>query len=669
MAVLHDKLKSLGPVSFSSVPTSTPELSSYLQSHFSDGQFIIESIPQPNPPAAAKTRARATSSASAVSDISLSSARSKTPSEEHEALQKEWGKPVKLSEKENPLGISVYKLSAKDGKGAWFARRSVHEGLSFERWKEGLIQEFPSSLKVEGGPGSGKVRGIAADTRPERVDVNGVGSIEVYHLSAQFPGPSAPRDFVTLLLTSDSALVGAVEDRPRHYMVISKPCEHPDYPAKNGLVRGTYESLEFIREIPRDRKAASTTDLLKRETKPKDDSTAEAPETTRRSRGKTVSFAESRGMEAKGEMIDRQTGAEDSDEDANPVEWIMITRSDPGGSVPRFLVERGTPSGIVSDASKFLDWACKRGPLAPPESSEELEEASTPRPGIAVMSTEEQIAQNEREQPIPPAESQSLLSTAANAAYTAAEAYAPALTNGLSNAAHSALPGGSETPINSTTSTDPSRKSSVSSDGSFASAEEDFSDAGSLPSTASGSTRALSAQEKELLRLANRKSELAAKLVRTKEKSIVDRDKPTEKELSRVKKAKEKHDREVSKAEERYAKATKQIEDKRRRDESREEERKEREVKQEVERRQKAEKKEREQREKAEKKDAEARLKTEVEGLKKEVEKLKGEKGELDESVRVLQAENTKLVTMMGKLEGGERLLGEMKGESEPPES
>ena len=38
----------------------------------------------------------------------------------------------------------------------------------------------------------------------------------------------------------------------------------------------------------------------------------------------------------------------------------MITRSDPGGSVPRFMVERGTPGSIVADASKFLDWACKK---------------------------------------------------------------------------------------------------------------------------------------------------------------------------------------------------------------------------------------------------------------------------------------------------------------------
>lgn len=90
-------------------------------------------------------------------------------------------------------------------------------------------------------------------------------------------------------------------------MVISKPCDHPDCPPRDGFIRGQYESIELVQEIP---------------PKPEDNPIS------------------------KGE------------EQINPVEWIMITRSDPGGSVPRFMVERGTPSGIVSDASKFLDWAC-----------------------------------------------------------------------------------------------------------------------------------------------------------------------------------------------------------------------------------------------------------------------------------------------------------------------
>lgn len=59
----------------------------------------------------------------------------------------------------------------------------------------------------------------------------------------------------------------------------------------------------------------------------------------------------------------------------NPVEWIMITRSDPGGSVPRWMVERGTPGGIVRDAEKFFNWAAANHTLT--ESSAESSAEST----------------------------------------------------------------------------------------------------------------------------------------------------------------------------------------------------------------------------------------------------------------------------------------------------
>jgi hypothetical protein len=49
----------------------------------------------------------------------------------------------------------------------------------------------------------------------------------------------------------------------------------------------------------------------------------------------------------------------DDEEDPWPVEWIMVTRSDPGGSIPRWMVEKGTPKSICTDAVKFVDWACR----------------------------------------------------------------------------------------------------------------------------------------------------------------------------------------------------------------------------------------------------------------------------------------------------------------------
>ena len=88
----------------------------------------------------------------------------------------------------------------------------------------------------------------------------------VYQLSAQFPGPVAPREFITCLLTSDTALsdtcvaqVGDSKRIPRHYMVVSIPVEHPDAPQNGGLVRGHYESVEMIREIPLHSAASKST--------------------------------------------------------------------------------------------------------------------------------------------------------------------------------------------------------------------------------------------------------------------------------------------------------------------------------------------------------------------------------------------------------------------------
>jgi hypothetical protein len=176
MAALHEALKALGPVPFTEVATDEDELKRYLQNHFASAQLIIESVPQPVLPTSG--RARATSSASSSSEIAPSSARSETATPEQEELQKDWGKPVKMSDKDNPLNISVFKLSSKDGRGAWFARRSVHEGLSFDRWKTALEKEFEQSLEVQGGPGAGKVRGIAAEHRPEKRVIEGVGNLE-----------------------------------------------------------------------------------------------------------------------------------------------------------------------------------------------------------------------------------------------------------------------------------------------------------------------------------------------------------------------------------------------------------------------------------------------------------------------------------------------------------
>jgi len=182
MAALHDALKSLGPTPFSSVPTSPSEATTYLQQAFADAQTIIDSVPLPPPNDPLVTgRPRSSTGASIasnVSEISSSSARSELLNPAHESLQKEWGKPIKLNAKDNPLGMAVYKAVGKDGKGAWFARRSVHEGLGFTKWKLGLQSEFPETLEVKGGPGEGNIRGIGGERRVERMAVERAGTVE-----------------------------------------------------------------------------------------------------------------------------------------------------------------------------------------------------------------------------------------------------------------------------------------------------------------------------------------------------------------------------------------------------------------------------------------------------------------------------------------------------------
>lgn len=178
MAALHDALKTLGPIDFADTPLD--KLGPFLSEAFSNGQLIVDSVPIPAPsdtPISSDNRSRASSTASNASEISLSSARSPPPPSDVEALQKDW-KQVKLNAKENPLGMNVYKLGGKDGKGSWFARRSVHEGLGFTKWKKGLEKEFPETMKVQGGPGEGNIRGIGGERRVEYKNVEGVGKME-----------------------------------------------------------------------------------------------------------------------------------------------------------------------------------------------------------------------------------------------------------------------------------------------------------------------------------------------------------------------------------------------------------------------------------------------------------------------------------------------------------
>ncbi|EMD00498.1 hypothetical protein BAUCODRAFT_28851 [Baudoinia panamericana UAMH 10762] len=363
MADLHNALKSLGPVQWSDVPLDN--LPQYMRDHFTTGELICNSVPplpQGEPFHSAQPHHNRPNAAKSAAELHVSTVQAYPPCKEHKDLQSQWGKPMKFSADKNPLAVNLYKMAGHDRHGAWFARRSVHEGIGFDKFRKAMIREFPHTMTVQGGPGAGAVRGLAGDRRIEMRNVDGVGTLQVYQLSGQMPPPVTPRDFVPLLMTTESGLSEKsgleVEQGkkhvPRSFMIVSKPLEHPDAPERSSFVRGQYESVELIREIPlhRRKNVQSTPNLL---------NTHDAEATHGRDRGATISFAESRGDDAKGEQRDLHGGADaaSSDEaELNPVEWIMITRSDPGGGIPRFLVERGTPEAMLGDVKKFLNWAC-----------------------------------------------------------------------------------------------------------------------------------------------------------------------------------------------------------------------------------------------------------------------------------------------------------------------
>ena len=553
----------------------------------------------------------------------------------------------------------------------------------------------------------------------------GLDAMIVYHLSAQFPGPTTPRDFVTLLLTSSSALIepeslasrssaasdGATlrthrfTDIPRHFVVISRPCIHPDCPPRDGFIRGQYESVEFIREIPRKlKKASSSTDLrqdvrrdadkpplekelLLRNTERKmkesgDELVDEDGHLTPaaadkavwegRKRGKTISFAGSRGASAKGEAMDDPDAHDDAE--MNPVEWIMVTRSDPGGSVPRFMVERGTPGSIVADAGKFLDWACRKehsqddvealekgdvehiqrktpdeldaydtnGHLAGLDGKADEAEASL-KAGPRRTSLEMETA------PADPAEQRGLVAGVANAAYTGLESYAPqAVIDRLPNHEHTrSMQSIHEvTGIANGTSATLSRSASSSSSlVSFASAEDHFDDALSVKSNTSQSrstnpndTAAMSPHEKELAKLHERKKKLDEILAKAREKELKDKEELTSKEEERLKRAEEKHAKEIAKQEEKYQKEVAKLEAKRQKEAAKADERKR----------------------KDEDRDEKRRLARERDAAKQELEVVGKERDILREQVRALQRENTALVLRLGKLDEGRDVLKEM---------
>jgi hypothetical protein len=617
MAELHEALKALSPTEWDDVPLDN--LKPYMTTLLTAGELICNSVPQPNDGTAfheATPHFDEPNGATSHKDVHASSARQHPPAKEHEDLQKNWGKAMKFSAKDNPLNVSVYKMAGKDRYGAWFARRSVHEGMGFSKFKNAMTQEFAASMAVEGGPGSGCIRGIGVDTRLERKEVEGVGTLEVYQLSAQFPGPTTPREFIPLLITSDHAMsnLSAAQSSdgqtrmPRSHMILSKPITHPDAPERQGYIRGKYESVELIREIP----------------------------------------------------------LSNDNPELNPVEWIMITRSDPGGGIPRFMVDRGTPSSMLGDIHKWLDWATVLNETEEVETQAEGEPTPTAQEPVHVTATSP-VASNgpadvkatapppayttkakaKAPEPAPapaPQQEEGVVSHLTQALEIGIDNYAPAMVSSYMHNRTDSTP----TTLNDDDSDSSSDTSSSAA--SFMSAEEmrrqstaeetpptkpaDDDPAASTSQISLASldtlktTRSPTHHEKEVQKLAKQRQKLDRKLAKKREDEEARLRRSRESESGEQEKAKERHDREVKKSEEKYRREMAKLESRKEREERKAEEKRVKRVERDV-----VSKVSRER----------DQFRGEAELLRREVEILHSQLGDL-------QKENTAMASRLGKL-------------------
>lgn len=669
----HDPLKALGPVDWTAV--TGDDLKHFLNSTFLHAQTVVDSIPAATKPQQAG-RARSHTDSSVVFDTSsrhhtntsASADASTAAAAAHAAkLQREW-KEVKIAPRDNPYSMSVYKLAGKDGRGAWFARRSIHEGMSFDKFRLGLETEFGHTLQHTTGPGTGNVRGIGAERKAEHLECDGVGQVDVWLLNAQFPGPTTPRDFVTLFLTGTS---GGGDDNntnsrsPRQFMVVSKPCNHPECAPRSAYIRGNYESVELIREVPIEkplRRVRSSVDMRRED--------IQLPSRTGGGMGMSQEAvlraaqkrAEARSDEAPSERglsrslsglppRDRNegSGVGQSGEDTEmAIEWVMVTRSDPGGSVPRFMVEKGTPGGIVTDAGKFLKWLETRTeqnleesragiPEEPEDESPKnnVGEATTPRPhhpSTSVSRPPPGPSQAAVDEDIQPSGFYNMIAGAIGAASTL-------VTSRLPGVAHSTSELDSDLQDS---------ESDTESEASFASAREpevetplakvfsgenlslgggDMASMHSTKSDESSTKAAVSHHERHLKKLQDKHRKIAEKMARQQERASQDKSTQGDDQLAKLK---EKHDKEIARQQENYRKEVKKMEEKKLKEEKKNEERRKK------------------QQERDERSNAAMQLekvKVERDMALKQIEILRDQVGEL-------QAQNTKLVVQIGKLGG-----------------
>lgn len=467
----------------------------------------------------------------------------------------------------------------------------------------------------------------------------------VFQLSAQFSGPTTPREFISLLLSSevdDDDDEAASPNRLRQYMVVSRPCaNHPKCSPRPGIIRGQYESVELIREVVDEelsKKASfSSLNLPPREHHP------------------TASRQVDSEFPPAAAASERRL--------PRAVEWLMVTRSDPGGSVPRFMVEKGTPPGIVGDAGKFLDWALSTSSDSSSGSASDDAPTATESQALPAhgqdADPEQEVhpprRQSSHHRPQAPFDDEGTqarptndgLYAAVNSALGAAASMAINLRQQFSSSLGSR--GGGESTHDSFPALPHEEGESEAEDDSEAPSESDASSLRSFisapdPAIAKGQSddeasggdskppsRSQTPLSMELRKMVDRRQKLDKSYNKYQERLVAKRQGVEDKDAAALAKVREKHGKELARKQAKYEREMAKLEEKRRQEER------------------KAEARMKQTREREEK----AMLTLELDKVKAErgiaLEQIKLLKGQVGE----LQAQNTMLVAKMGRLQAG----------------
>ena len=543
---------------------------------------------------------------------------------------------MKYGKKDNPLEVALYKMAGHDRHGAWYARHQVVEGLGFSKFKKALSREFPETLLTQGPAGAGAKRGLSAERRVERIDLHGVGRVEVYQLSAQMPSPVTPREFLTLFMSTEDGLTeksGAdahdgSKHVPRSFMIVSRPLDHPDVPQRSSFVRGQYESVELIREIP-------------------------------------LHVSPSKSTLALDSALTSDNG--EIDPELNPVEWIMVTRSDPAGGVPRFLVDRGTPGAMIADVSKFLNWACAQEEI--PDRDDDIEkqqhmsQQNAEDAGMTDGSSRADGSSRELGSGAAPVLEKENAAPTAAAPIATPQTAQPGIVSNLTSTLEAGVNSYAPTPVANfvqnqlhpePTAEDLSDSDSDSSStDSFLSAEEmnrmvtapedlpgQSTENLSMVSRTSSSEvsrsekKKLSHHEREVLKITQQREKLDQKLAQKRAAQESKLKQSQEKEESEQIKARERQEKEMQKAEERHKREIEKLEA----------------------RREKELKKAEERRKKRSDQDKLSLVARERDDFRSQTDLLRKENDLLRDQVETLQRENTALASRLGKLGGAEAL-------------